>query len=59
MIAEVAFTGSRAIQRSGARNNESTPTEVITKAKNQEISEIIVDGEKLTIIRPHRCQRRC
>ena len=33
----------------GARN-ELALTEVITKAKNQEISEIIVDGEKLTII---------
>jgi len=31
-------------------NSELALTEVITKAKNQEISEIIVDGEKLTII---------
>ena len=31
-------------------NNELALTEVITKAKNQEISEIIVDGEKLIII---------
>ena len=30
--------------------SELALTEVITKAKNQEISEIIVDGEKLTII---------
>ncbi len=33
----------------GAKS-ELALTEVITKAKNQEISEIIVDGEKLTII---------
>ena len=33
----------------GAKN-ELSLTEVITKAQNQEISEIIVDGEKLTII---------
>ncbi len=31
-------------------SNELALTEVITKAKNQEISEIVVDGEKLTII---------
>ena len=31
-------------------SNELAITEVITKAKNQEISEIIVDGENLTII---------
>ncbi len=31
-------------------SNEFPLTEVITRAKNQEISEIVVDGERLTII---------
>jgi len=31
-------------------SNELPLTEIITRAKNQEISEIVVDGERLTII---------